>query len=69
LYSLFPGAQNADEGGVHDADQHRDESGAFVGKVSLVVGEVLRECVAARVLGGRACRSTKECPHLGVERP
>jgi hypothetical protein len=37
---LLPGAENADVGGVHDADGEPDNSGGVVGEVPVHVGEV-----------------------------
>jgi hypothetical protein len=38
---VLPGAENADVGGVHDADGEPDNSGGVVGEVPVYVGEVL----------------------------
>jgi hypothetical protein len=37
---LLPGAENADVGGVHDADGEPGNSGGVVGEVPVHVGEV-----------------------------
>jgi hypothetical protein len=37
---VLPGAEDADEGGVHDADGESDDSGSVVGKVPGYVGKV-----------------------------
>jgi hypothetical protein len=37
---LLPGAENADVGGVHDADEEPGISGSVVGQVPVYVGEV-----------------------------
>jgi hypothetical protein len=39
---VLPGIQNADEGGVHDADEWSGKSGINIGKVSSHVGKVSR---------------------------
>jgi hypothetical protein len=37
---VLPGAEDADEGGVHDADGESGDSGSVVGKVPGYVGKV-----------------------------
>jgi hypothetical protein len=39
---LLPGAENADEGGVHGTDEDQDETEEFVGEVPSGVGTVSR---------------------------
>jgi hypothetical protein len=39
---VLRGVENADEGGVHDADEKSDDSGGVVGEVPGYVGKVPR---------------------------
>lgn len=43
-HPLLPGAENADDQGVHHADDLPDEPDTVMGKVSLIVGMVPHAC-------------------------